>query len=168
MRLVITSDHGEHLGEHGLLGHAGPFLYEEVARVPLVVVGERGLRLPEPVSATAVHSLLLTGRIAVDGEEVRSYAWPSAPWTRWYGSDFGTHPAVGLWWRGSKAVLQRGQIRQFDLAGDPAEQDPRHVEDGAVAIRLEEMRAALEAAGAGAAPGGPEMAELLRSLGYLD
>ncbi len=39
--LVVTADHGESFGEHGDLGH-GLWLYDEVIRVPLVVVG------PEP------------------------------------------------------------------------------------------------------------------------
>ncbi len=33
---VVTSDHGEGLGDHGYDGH-GPFLYDEVLRVPLIV-----------------------------------------------------------------------------------------------------------------------------------
>jgi hypothetical protein len=37
-----------------------------------------------------------------------------------------------------------------------------------MAARLEEMAAALEASAAGGDPGDPEMAELLRALGYLD
>jgi arylsulfatase A-like enzyme len=40
--LVVTADHGEHLGEHGLMGHRVG-LYDAVLRVPLVV------RCPERV-----------------------------------------------------------------------------------------------------------------------
>lgn len=36
--LVLCSDHGEHLGEHGLLYH-GDFLYDEVIHVPLILSG---------------------------------------------------------------------------------------------------------------------------------
>jgi arylsulfatase A-like enzyme len=36
--LVVTSDHGEHLGEHGLVGHMAS-LREQVTRVPLLVRG---------------------------------------------------------------------------------------------------------------------------------
>ncbi len=39
--LVITSDHGEAFGEHGVLAH-GRQLYDELTRIPLVMVG------PEP------------------------------------------------------------------------------------------------------------------------
>jgi arylsulfatase A-like enzyme len=34
--IVITADHGESFGEHGLMQH-GPWLYDEVLRVPLLV-----------------------------------------------------------------------------------------------------------------------------------
>jgi arylsulfatase A-like enzyme len=36
--VVLTADHGEHLGEHGLLYH-GYFLYDETIHVPLVISG---------------------------------------------------------------------------------------------------------------------------------
>lgn len=50
--VVITSDHGEHLGEQDLWGH-GNSLFPEVLHVPLIVLGPdvpRGLRVSEPVS----------------------------------------------------------------------------------------------------------------------
>ncbi len=37
-RLLLTADHGEHLGEHGLLDHANS-LYEELVQVPFVLWG---------------------------------------------------------------------------------------------------------------------------------
>ncbi|MDP9330368.1 MAG: sulfatase-like hydrolase/transferase [Actinomycetota bacterium] len=40
--LVIVSDHGEQLGEHGLFGH-GSSLYEELVHVPLMVFGPEDL-----------------------------------------------------------------------------------------------------------------------------
>jgi arylsulfatase A-like enzyme len=36
--LIVTSDHGESFGEHGMLGHSRQ-LYDEMLRVPLVIVG---------------------------------------------------------------------------------------------------------------------------------
>jgi arylsulfatase A-like enzyme len=45
--VVITSDHGEELGEHGALGHAKT-LFDEVLRVPLL------LRAPDLIPAGAV------------------------------------------------------------------------------------------------------------------
>jgi Sulfatase len=65
--LVVTSDHGEHLGENGLVDHQGA-LSEALLRVPLVYVGRgipRGLVVDSPVSiesvAAHVDSLLVGG-----------------------------------------------------------------------------------------------------------
>jgi arylsulfatase A-like enzyme len=47
MIIVITSDHGEHLGEHGMIGHITS-LYEPLVRVPMIVKVSEGLpKLPE-------------------------------------------------------------------------------------------------------------------------
>ncbi len=58
---VVTSGHGEEFGEHGALGH-GTQLYEESARVPLLVAGGRvrgGRRFDEPVGLIDVAPTLL-------------------------------------------------------------------------------------------------------------
>ncbi len=49
--LVVTSDHGEYFGEHGLYDH-GRTLHRELLEVPLVVAGpgvRAGASVPEPV-----------------------------------------------------------------------------------------------------------------------
>lgn len=62
--IVVTSDHGEMLGEHGLIGH-GNTLHRQVVHVPLVVLGARGMRvpggevIPRPVSVGDVPATLL-------------------------------------------------------------------------------------------------------------
>jgi len=43
--VVITSDHGEHLGEHGLHGH-GKSLYSQELHVPLLVIPPGGIEAP--------------------------------------------------------------------------------------------------------------------------
>jgi arylsulfatase A-like enzyme len=35
--IIVTSDHGEFLGEHGQMGHIGQMLYEPVLHIPLVI-----------------------------------------------------------------------------------------------------------------------------------
>jgi arylsulfatase A-like enzyme len=52
--VVVTADHGESLGEHGLMGHH-VLLHEEVLRVPLVV---RAPGLPGPRVVTEPASLV--------------------------------------------------------------------------------------------------------------
>ncbi len=59
--VVVVSDHGEALYEHGELGH-GDLLWEEVARVPLLVVdptAPKGRRVTEAVSTLDVAPTLL-------------------------------------------------------------------------------------------------------------
>ena len=59
-RVVVTSDHGEHFGEHGLLGH-GQGLWEETQHVPLLVFGSdvEPARIEAPVSLRDVGATLL-------------------------------------------------------------------------------------------------------------
>ncbi len=50
--VIVTSDHGEHLGDHGLLFHGGS-LYRQLVQVPLVIVGPdvpSGRAVADPVS----------------------------------------------------------------------------------------------------------------------
>lgn len=58
---IVTSDHGEALGEHGEATH-GTFLYDEVVRVPLIFAGPgvpRGLVVTEPVGLVDLVPTLL-------------------------------------------------------------------------------------------------------------
>ncbi|MEW6744262.1 MAG: sulfatase-like hydrolase/transferase [Planctomycetota bacterium] len=52
--IVVTSDHGEGLGDHGEVTH-GLFLYQETVRVPLIVVGPD---LPRAVEVDALVSTI--------------------------------------------------------------------------------------------------------------
>ena len=60
--VVITSDHGEQLGEHGLFLH-GRSLYREEVHVPLVVIPPgglvRGVDIPDPVSLRDVPATIV-------------------------------------------------------------------------------------------------------------
>jgi arylsulfatase A-like enzyme len=69
--IIITSDHGELHGEHGVYGH-GSHLYREVAGVPLLVVGPR--RVPRGTTVAEAVSLRDLPTTVVDllGFESRS------------------------------------------------------------------------------------------------
>ena len=59
--IVITSDHGEQLGEHRLYGH-GRSLYRQELHVPLIVVapgGPKGLAVTEPASLRDVPATVM-------------------------------------------------------------------------------------------------------------
>ena len=59
--LIVTSDHGEHLGEHGFMRHANT-LYLEVLHVPLMFrlpARVPALRVPEPASVRDLPATVL-------------------------------------------------------------------------------------------------------------
>ncbi len=60
--VVVTADHGELFGEHGLSGHRNS-LYWDLLHVPLIVWGNhgmsRGLRVERPVSLVSLPATLL-------------------------------------------------------------------------------------------------------------
>ncbi len=55
--VLVTSDHGENLGDGGLMGHAFS-LDERLVKVPLVVAGDAAPRLPDVVSLGSLPRLL--------------------------------------------------------------------------------------------------------------
>lgn len=59
--VVITSDHGEEFGEHGTAGVHGISLYNEVLRVPLMIVMPKGApeRLDQTVELRSIPSTLM-------------------------------------------------------------------------------------------------------------
>jgi arylsulfatase A-like enzyme len=85
--VIVTSDHGEHLGDHQLFFH-GNSLYRQSVQVPLVIVGELmgvpvGRTVGEPVGlndlpATVIDLLRLSGRSPFPGRSVRRY-WEPRP-----------------------------------------------------------------------------------------
>jgi hypothetical protein len=72
-RLVLTSDHGELLGEHDLLGH-GHYLHDENQVVPLLVLP--GTLPSGPINAMSAHELVLGQPLRA--HPVRAAAWPHA------------------------------------------------------------------------------------------
>jgi arylsulfatase A-like enzyme/tetratricopeptide (TPR) repeat protein len=172
--VVVTSDHGEALGDHGEETH-GLFAYEATLHIPLILWGAgvpAGARrtfarhvdiLPTVLEACAAASPPgLPGRslLGKDGGQGTSYFEAlSASMTR------GWAPLTGMIGDGIKFIdLPLPEL--YDLAADPGE--VRNL----VAERLDRVRAlkaAMPATGAPAAPG-PESADTvarLRSLGYL-
>lgn len=60
--VLVTSDHGEGLGDHGWRFH-GINVYEEAVRVPLVLWGSPGIDVGDTVSGDTVAGNKLAGRV---------------------------------------------------------------------------------------------------------
>ena len=100
-RLIITSDHGEYLGEHRLLDH-GHHVHEANARVPVVVWDSRpGALLPRfeqpALSALEVYDLVLEGQRPERARRSTSQAWPHARRCRHVDGQGFCSTAVALW-----------------------------------------------------------------------
>jgi len=101
--IIVTSDHGEHFGEHGLEGH-GFSLYEPVVRGVLIVKPPRGVELAfDPkkrtqsvdVMPTLLHALSIPIPEGVEGQRLDALTHPvvtelyrSAGNVRWKGERF--------------------------------------------------------------------------------
>jgi arylsulfatase A-like enzyme len=150
--VIITSDHGEQLGEHGLFLH-GRSLYREEVHVPLVVVPPggmaRGVGIPDPVSlrdlpATIVDVVGLRSDSPFPGKSLAGY-WNSDSASKKPLSDpvltqvalrenvsnnKGRAPA----WRGPmKSLVADGSVYILNADGDEElydlEADPREIKD---------------------------------------
>ncbi len=67
--VVVTSDHGEHLGDHGLFFHGGS-LYRQLVQVPLLIMGKKGI----PVGRTVAEPVSLRDLPATYDRPARSWA----------------------------------------------------------------------------------------------
>jgi arylsulfatase A-like enzyme len=176
--LVVTSDHGEGLGDHGLLEH-GANLHDELVRVPLVLRAPglpRGRRLAgsaqlEDLAPTLLSLAGVGVPAGLDGLDL----WP---WLAGREQHSPRSAVVGRRkrYRGEPDQLflrdwpskwigeSGGRGRAFRLDQDPLEQA------GTVGVGLPEaLRGAVEASDAARAPVLDEEARrALEALGYVD
>jgi arylsulfatase A-like enzyme len=138
--IIVTSDHGEHFGDHNRLGHMNS-LYRQLLQVPLL------MRLPGRVPAGLVVSTPVTLRdlprtiLSITGV-ADTGGIPGVPMTRYWGdapsdsasppepvfAEIGTREGVGpysLITRGYHFIAWQGQTRPsqlFHVANDPREE----------------------------------------------
>lgn len=188
--LVVTSDHGESEGEHGMRGH-GRDIYDEIVRIPLLVSGagtrpalRRGNGELVDVMPTILETAGLEVPAEVQGRSLRS----GGPLERSFSSRLfyiwePEKPHRYTLVEGSTKIIwtpATSRFELYDLATDPAER--RDLYGDGDDPRAEAMRAAVMAQVAAqeraalrlATPEGetPDLVdqgdlELLRSLGYV-
>jgi arylsulfatase A-like enzyme len=166
-RLVITSDHGEHLGEHQLLRH-GSATWQTVTRVPFLYLDTTGAApagLPEPLNATTAYYLLRDGKLPEPALPVESASAQNP-------EDFKPSWFTFSMWasRTDKLTHFDGKDWRFDLATDPGEERPGpipadHPLYAVMQKKLTEQRASVQAALERAPDAG--VMEMLKSVGYV-
>ncbi len=169
-RLIVTSDHGEFLGEHDLLSH-GIFVYEPDTRVPLVFVSSSpssSFKTSRPMAALASYDLALDGALRDIPRPVRAAGYPDGLLSKLFGDRL-TATTAAHWNGDEKLFYINGKYSIFDLKADPDELDPRPMPDnhplrkrfeGFVEQILQTSRRKTEPS--------KEMIEALRALGYVE
>ncbi len=179
--LVLTSDHGESLGEHGELTH-GYFIYQSTLWTPLLIHWPAGAkpaaaRVDEPaslvdVAPTILQSLGISAPTEFQGRSLLKPAEEGVYSESLYARDhFACAPLRSLR-VGAYKYIQAPKPELYDLAHDPAEQHNLYDQQKAQARSLHERLLALEARYAPPpkpAPlkVSPEVLSRLKSLGYL-
>jgi arylsulfatase A-like enzyme len=188
--VVIVSDHGEEFMDHGSVGH-GRTLYEELVRVPLIVLGPgipAGVVVEEPVSLVDVTPTLLSLLGAAVPEELEGEDLSPLWDTSAHASDDG-RPLffeADEWYhnpqKNARRAMRRGSYKlhteRISTQGElyDLSRDPRELENlaGRAPDVVNEMRAELRDFTAGSRGEGataeltPEELEQLRNLGYTD
>lgn len=182
--IVVVADHGESLGEHGEVTH-GIFLYDSVARVPLLVSAPTLVPRPSVVQslvATVDITPTLLDLLGVDGwVGLDGISWASASPDRNRAVpleslvpflDYGWAPLFGIRRAGDK-YIDAPRPEYYDMASDPRElhnlyagprsERSREIEALAAALRT----ARPVAAAAGPTDRDPEAEERLGALGYI-
>jgi len=195
--VVITSDHGDEFGEHGLIGHAKT-VYDEVLHVPLVLLAPRlvpaGKHVDVPVSLVDLAPTLLDlvrlptppdlhGQSLVPllrGEEFPASRVLYAEAPKW-GPRTGHRVAArtqGFKWIGSDDP--QVPMQTFDLTTDPGEKkpldDPEMASPGTAFEATYRALARAQKQSAADEPGTPAKKpeldeatiEKLKALGYMD
>ncbi len=106
--VVFISDHGENLGEHGIVGH-GRHLYEEALRVPLAVVWEGRIE-PRTISEPSVLLDIAPTLLGLMSKHIpsnfRGYDWSGALLGR-----ESTEPSRTTYYQAHRGVAHRGAKR---------------------------------------------------------
>ncbi len=181
--VVLLSDHGEGLMDHGEMDHL-ILVYREVLQVPLIVKLPGGQRAGERVAANAqlgdvaptVHSLVGLERPAgLSGADLLGLGADSAPDARprQIVSE-SVYPRIHFGWsdlgsivEGDLHFIESPEPELFRLFEDPGERNNVIQEERAAARRLRAALEAIDRSLASPAEEDPETRRRLESLGYL-
>ncbi len=120
--VVYTSDHGDALGEHGL-AFKGPFMHEELIRIPLVVAGP-GIKksVSDDMKTQSEVSPMLAKLAGVAWPGGRRTADPHAVFLEYYAKQKWVNPIRTIRTRQWKLNwYDSGHKELYDLTADPRE-----------------------------------------------
>jgi tetratricopeptide (TPR) repeat protein len=160
--IVVLSDHGEGLGDHGEDEH-GIFLYREAIQVPLLVKlpgnARAGESVQTPVGLVEVAPMILSGSVDVQARPVYSETW----YPRFHFGWSDLHSVVD----GDEHYIDAPRAELYDLARDPAERTNVLAERRRSYVRLRGLLAPFKQEAAAPSAIDPEEAEKLAALGYI-
>jgi arylsulfatase A-like enzyme/Tfp pilus assembly protein PilF len=179
LAVIVASDHGEGLGDHGELSH-GALLYEETIRVPLIMnlprAQRRGTVESRPVTTAGVAATML--RLArlpahgLAGDILAASGDPIVAETLYLKQQLGWSPLYAVR-DGTKKAIDAPRRELYDLATDPGERrnlaPSRADEAAALNARLhQELDAAAHlAVAASDNPADSSTQRQLAALGYV-
>lgn len=150
--IIVTADHGESLGDHGLFRHSTP--YENEIHVPLLLraPGVAAAEVPEPVRSidilpTVLDLLHLEGDPAIEGKSLLPrIRGGSAPAPEFYSLGLVSEALrEGPW----KLITWGGRRELYRVDEDPLEKHDLSAKNPAKAAELEAKLEAIKAARAG-------------------
>ena len=179
--LIVTSDHGELLGEHHHQGH-GFQVWQEALRVPLIIHDPSAapIQIDERVGLmdlfpTVLELAGLEPPTTTPGRSLLPAVHGQAPEPKTYLAESRTSPGrvqpVAILKDNLKVVLMGDEAFGFDLAKDPTEQNRLDIGSSPELTELAEIARAYEATGTESVAGEqPSQARLdaLKALGYVE
>jgi Arylsulfatase A and related enzymes len=172
--VIITSDHGEALGDHGELTH-GLFAYEATLKIPLIV---RAPGLPHRIESayvrhvdivpTVLDALGIAKPPILPGASLLGKIEPRDAYFEALSASLnrGWAPLTGVIHRGEK-YIELPIAELYDLPGDPRELTNLRAERRREAEEARQLLAGMHASLAPPRNVSPEEAAKLRSLGYV-
>jgi arylsulfatase A-like enzyme len=145
--VIVTADHGELLGDHGLIGHGRNF-FEPLSRVPLVIAfpGMKGaLRraaLAEHVDLlpTVCGAAGLRCPAGLDGKKLAPAPDDAGAREKWAAAAGGSRTVITSAFMDGRKKLMRVNMnwKLFDLAADPGEESDISEKEPAEFLRMAE------------------------------
>jgi arylsulfatase A-like enzyme len=187
--LIITSDHGESFGEHGVTEH-GTSVYNEQVRIPLIIQPPAGTQLvPKAFSVSLLDVAATIAGVAGYsgfgiGQNLRIASGSPKPSVVEFLGDprsfrserygpLAALPAKAVVWGTRKIIDYGDRFEVYDLERDPSEQRDESLHTDPEIIRQLRSALKIDDSDTVASPGTgkeltPHQLELLRSLGYIE